>query len=299
MSAIPIIYTESPDEGAGKQRARIILVAADGLSIRTDDSSRIENEQKIFRLPEVGPGVGYGVAGSVRITSDTTGEMQFNLAVEVPRAAQELSAAEPKAAYLQEYAETLGQRLFAVLKERVQTYGADMKLPLTAGKKAPDGNPDIIAVVLLFGYVYGDVPEYGAIILRHQSGKLMAPVTDFRSVCPGEIWGYLSDDIAGGLFSPQHRLYGQAAFGLYRKFRKAPPGARSLDDAIKMAAAYFLACKDPEIMKFDVGHCNTVGGLYHAAKVTPTGFEWVLSDALQTALDSFKRGSGGQSTPKQ
>jgi hypothetical protein len=275
MTAIQFIYTT---EG--------FLVAADGMKKDNKGNVHSLSAQKIFPVGEPGSAtLAYGLAASVQLgRDDDSNEILFDFIKETDRAAADTSTASH--ADLVSYMKAIADSVNASLQAAINTH-ADLKLPLTLGKKQADDDPNIIAWAFFGGYFNG-TPDYGYIMFRQHSQQLMEPAVGRQDITIGTPFGYLSKPIALGLFHDQDINFNRRVFRLHRTVR-TPPAARSLADALQIAASYLAVCRRPEAMQFDEAHCADVGGKIRAATITPSNhFQWLPDSEIQSALAKFE-----------
>jgi hypothetical protein len=276
MSAITVIYTTTG-----------FVLAADSLQVGSD-GSRDLSAQKIFPAGDPdSTNMAYGLAGTVRIISDETGETQIDFLPEMKMLMEQLVNRQMRGgllALMNAVAGTLQGRLQHILDT-----DNSFVLPPTPGKSTGDGSPDSIVSLLFCGYPSSGTPEFGAVTLMHQSQKLLEPVVQTFALGLGGLQGFVSKTIADGLFNPASQSYHHKGLRRYRTFSQEIPAARSLDDALELAMAYFAACNDPQVRKLDEGHCDSVGGNIVAATITPTGkFQWISSAKIHSFAEKFR-----------
>jgi hypothetical protein len=236
------------------------VIGADGLETKGSDYEAFnKNTRKIFGLNDHCSILAYSFRGAHRNTSDSTGEVIWNLSEDVQTAASAISGHGSQT--LLEYAEKLAAQVNLVFED-AKTSGKIQEYPTDQGVCDSGG----MAIVELFldGYYY-DIASRATVTFRHNNHVLAPPevcgdpLQPFDIVGPMSIWHAFKD-----LNNP-----------LFEQYRPIYMNARTVQDVAFIIDGYLRACASREGEKLFPMARRTIGGDTHVAVVTPSSFDWV------------------------
>jgi hypothetical protein len=235
------------------------FIAADGRSMRDEETIHLDNEQKIFPIIHGPARFAFATTATVRFTADDNEQdFVYQLNVEIPK----LAAALAKEKRIRDGAE-YGVRLAASVRKYLKFSVTEaMRLGKVQGypSNRDQFGDDMIAWLFLCGY-YSRVPYQATFRFFHRDQNLAgAEIVGRLGV--GESFIYGSDRIADFLYRS-----GDPRFARFRATGLTP---------IQQAQNYVAACESVEGLSVDPEGCRKIGGRVHGATVTAAdGFRWI------------------------
>ena len=257
MSAIAVIYTRDG-----------FVLAADGRRSLDDDATEAaqfllsDMVQKIFPVEDRDRTLAYAITG---LAGSDDGK--FDTYVEAAKQTERLSNLEFRNldGYAEEFCRGLNKAFNLTKKQgHVPRFPQIKRLPQLGGWG--------IATAVFAGYFQG-APSWSYADFFHHDNLPSAFRVNVAPISPGN-----------RLFSGSGRIQ-QLTYPNDRDTKTDPRFARyikptgpdtSLEGAVDIGRGFIEAHSDPVALQEDYDVCKRVGGHIHIAKVTPSGFEWLV-----------------------
>lgn len=242
-----------------------IVFASDGQANKKIGQNRAivgDSEQKIF---PIGRKAAYAFCGSVKIQPRGESDSGFDFVDEFMRVTDNTDIG----AYgdASRYMEALSGKVYDQFVE------VDKRQSL-----GPFESTENLFTVISGGYFNGTLFGF-RIKFSIENHTLVRPI-------PQDHTG--TDQCGSGFVSALLRAKDPRFAWLWEDFMAREPETYSLDEAVRFAEAYILACKSPEGQSVDSKECREIGGRVQIATITPdNGFQWLLGHKPFRAKDSL------------